>query len=318
MKNELVAANNLIAMAEIPREEIKRQMDRSFLANLVSQHPTLSRNDFLEFINKCQLTGADPRLNQVYLLVHNAWNAEKRCEEPKGTTVFAYQFFTQMAQRTGELDGFGVDTSQDKYMDLVTGEERKSLTSTAWVIRKGCRYEYKARFWEFAKTKKDGSLMKNWKSSPYLMLEKCAVANVMRWAFPESLTGIYTDDEIKGDHVETIVRDTRPSVDKTQPSALEAAKPITEYAAEQKAPSDEINVDDVEKPQDTETKGKIDFADRDIEDLRGEMLEFVKMGSEDMFAKIGKTKQFMIDRINAEKTLNGMKQKYTILMRYQQ
>lgn len=197
--NELVVANNLMSMADMPREEIKRAMDKSYLCNLVRQHPTLDQGAFIEFINKCQLTGADPRLNQVYLLVHNSWNSEKKVTEPKGTTVFAYQFFIQMAQKTGELEDFGVDTVPDSYIDLMSGQEKKSITAKAWVKRNGCKYEYKARFWEFAKTTKDGNLMGNWRASPYLMLEKCAVANVMRWAFPESLSGIYTSDEISKD-----------------------------------------------------------------------------------------------------------------------
>lgn len=197
--NELVVANNLMSMADMPREEIKRAMDKSYLCNLVRQHPTLDQGAFIEFINKCQLTGADPRLNQVYLLVHNSWNSEKKVTEPKGTTVFAYQFFIQMAQKTGELEDFGVDTVPDSYIDLMSGQEKKSITAKAWVKRNGCKYEYKARFWEFAKTTKDGNLMGNWRASPYLMLEKCAVANVMRWAFPESLSGIDTSDEISKD-----------------------------------------------------------------------------------------------------------------------
>lgn len=202
--NELIVANNLMSMADMPREEIKRAMDKSFLCNLVRQHPTLDQAAFVEFINKCQLTGADPRLNQVYLLVHNAWNSEKKVTEPKGTTVFAYQFFIQMAQKTGELEDFGVETVSDTYMDLMTGQEKKSITAKAWVKRKGARYEYKARFWEFAKTNKDGNLMGNWRVSPYLMLEKCAIANVMRWAFPESLSGIHTTEEITNDGAEPV------------------------------------------------------------------------------------------------------------------
>lgn len=329
MSKELVVVNNLMSLADMPKEEIKRGMDRSFLANLVRQHPTLDQTAFIEFINKCQLTGADPRLNQVYLLVHNVWNQDKNSFEPKGTTVFAYQFFIQMAQRTGQLEDFGVDTSQELYMDLMSGQERKSITSKAWVKRAGIKYEYKARFWEFAKTKKDGQLMGNWKISPYLMLEKCAIANVMRWAFPESLSGIYTSDEIAKDGAEPV----QVNAVKSQEWALPAVKPITEYMAPQAssfepilAPTEkrengmvkpeEQAIASAVKPDEQKKDYKIDFAGRDIEDLRSELKEFLSGADQLLFDRIGKTREYMLDKVDFEKTLDGMKQKYSIIMRF--
>lgn len=317
MSKELMAVNNLMSLAEMPKEEIKRAMDRSFLANLVRQHPSLDQSDFIEFINKCQLTGADPRLNQVYLLVHNSWNAEKKLSEPKGTTVFAYQFFIQMAQRTGELEDFGVDTVVEPYLDLMSGQERKSITAKAWVKRKGTRYEYKARFWEFAKVNKDGKLMKNWLSSPYLMLEKCAVANVMRWAFPESLSGIYINDEISKDGSDPV---EVPSLPKPEAKELPSVKPLrvrkeepkpAEVVAEEPKPAAE------EKPPLVVKKDvKIDFTGRDIEDLRSELIDFLKNADQLLFDRIGKTREYMLEKVEFENTLDGMKQKFSIIMRF--
>jgi phage recombination protein Bet len=313
--NELVAVNNLIALADMPREEIKRQMDRSFLANLVRQHPSLDQSAFLEFITKCQLTGADPRLNQVYLLVHNSWNAEKRVTEPKGTTVFAYQYFIQLAQRTGELEEFGVDTYPDMYLDLVTGEERKSITSKAWVKRKGAgRFEYKARFPEFCKTNKEGKLMKNWAASPYLMLEKCSIANVMRWAFPEALSGIYTSEEISKDGSDPVpVQAPKP----TQNQLPVAPKPITAYMAPTSCePVPDAVSEHVAEVVAEKKEYKIDFADRTLEDLRSELIEFLEKADQLLFDRIGKTRDYMIEKVEFEKTLEGMKQKFSIVMRF--
>jgi len=263
--------NELMAMADMPKDQIKRAMDQNYLSNLVRQHPTLDKSQIVEFINKCQLTGADPRLNQVYLLVHNAWNKDKQKEEPKGTTVFAYQFFIQMAQRTGELEDFGVDTVPDTYLDLVTGKERKSLTAIAWVQRKGQgKMTYKARFWEFAKTMKSGDLMGNWKVSPYLMLEKCAIANVMRWAFPESLTGIYTSDEIeKGSQL--------------------PPKPVQAPRVEISAP----------QPISVEQSAS-------LEQVRSDVLDFLNTRQDEWFVKLGKLKANLVQVLENEKTLDGM------------
>jgi phage recombination protein Bet len=277
MTTELTTVNSLMSLAEIPREHVKREMDRNYLSNLVRQHPSLDKRDFIDFINKCQLTGADPRLNQVYLLVHNAYSSETGKSEPKGTTIFSYQFLIQTAQKTGELEGFGVDTVVDTYTDFATGQEKRSLTSTAWVNRKNAgRYEYKARFWEFAKTMRDGKLMGNWKTAPYLMLEKCAVANVMRWAFPESLAGVYISEEMTKDGSQSMVEPVVQPV---------AEKPI------------EIS--------DKKTKSTQDYKD--------EMLAVLESADDSFFEKIGKTREFMLEKVHAEKTYEGIKSKYDIL-----
>lgn len=197
---------DLISMCNMPSNQVKRAMDANYLSMLVKANPNLNKQHFVEFITKAQLTGADPRLNQIYLIVHDSWNSQTQTKEPKGTTVFSYQFFIRLAQQTGELEGFDVDIIEDPYLDLMTGKKRPSVTARAWVTRKGHgKMQYKARLWEFAKTTKDGALMGNWKASPYLMLEKCAVANVMRWAFPEVLGNFYCADEMEkatGSHSE--------------------------------------------------------------------------------------------------------------------
>lgn len=193
-----VITKELIGMSNLPKNQIKRQMDENYLSMLVKANPNLDRQHFVEFITKCQLTGADPRLNQIYLIVHDSWNSQTQRKEPKGTTVFSYQFFIRLAQQTGQLEDFDVETFTDEYLDFNTTRKRPSITAKAWVKRKGQgKFNYKARLWEFAKTTKDGLLMGNWKASPYLMLEKCAIANVMRWAFPEVLGNFYVADEME-------------------------------------------------------------------------------------------------------------------------
>ncbi len=272
--------NDLMAMADMPKDQIKRAMDQNYLSNLVRQHPTLDKSQIVEFINKCQLTGADPRLNQVYLLVHNAWNKDKQKEEPKGTTVFAYQFFIQMAQRTGELEDFGVDTVHDTYLDLVTGKEKKSITAIAWVNRKGKgKTTYKGRFWEFAKTMKSGDLMGSWKTMPYLMLEKCAVANVMRWAFPEALTGLYVAEEI----------------DKDSPPP---PKPVQAPRVEISAPQ-QVAVEPLPEPSNIVPDGA-------FEDLKADTLDFINTRPEVWFKTLGKLKGNVVSVIEKEQTYPGM------------
>jgi phage recombination protein Bet len=273
-------AMQLISMAEMPQDQIKRAMDRIYLQTLVDENPNLKKKDFIEFIVKCQLTGADPRLNQVYLLPHEAWNSQKKMKEPKGTTVFSYQFFIRLAQQTGLLEDWGVDNVEDTYLDMNTGKRRHSLTSTAYVVRKGQgRITYKARFWEFAKTDFNGNLSGNWKNSPYLMIDKCAVANAMRWAFPETLGNLYIYDEMEKATQDHDRPQHRPQVNRPQPTVK---PPVTVVAAESTA------------------------VQEDVEDMRDFLLNFLTGTSDTYFEKVGRTREAMVEKVRAETEAKAM------------
>lgn len=276
---------DLINMCNMPANQVKRAMDSNYLSMLVKANPNLNKQHFVEFITKAQLTGADPRLNQIYLIVHDSWNSQTQTKEPKGTTVFSYQFFIRLAQQTGQLEDFDVDISEDTYLDLMTGKRRPSLTARAWVKRKGQgKLNYKARLWEFAKTTKDGVLMGNWKASPYLMLEKCAVTNVMRWAFPEVLGNFYVADEMEkstGSHTEL-----KPVIEtKIEPILIEKSEELIE-----------------EFP-----------VEKDLEDYRAELKMDLEKSDIDWVAKIGKDKEYMLAKVEYENDLDKMKSMFDFI-----
>jgi phage recombination protein Bet len=290
--------NELMKMSELPREKIVAEMDRNYLAQLVKSNPNLAKEDFVNFITKCQLTGADPRMNQIYLIVHNAWNAQTRQSAPKGTTVFSYQFFLRLAQQTGQLESMEVDTVKEPYLDFNSGEERPSVTTKCHVKRAGQgKITYQARFWEFAKTDKDGKLQGNWKSAPYLMLEKCAVANALRWAFPETLGNMYIADEMekstgmapKANHVEKaqkveVITAPQPKVE---------SEPVYDASV----------IDSI-------------ASERTLEDMKGELLEFIQALPDEWFSKLGKMRSNLIKIVENEKTTDGVKLLYSKTMEY--
>lgn len=292
----LDTTRELITLANMPRNQIKREMDVNYLDMLVKANPTLKKEHFVEFITKCQISGADPRMNQIYLIVHDTWNSQTQTKEPKGTTVFSYQFFIRLAQQTGQLEDFDVEITEESYLDLVSGKRRPSLTAKAWVKRKGQgKLHYRARLWEFAKTTKDGSLMGNWKASPYLMLEKCAVANVMRWAFPEVLGNFYVADEME----------------KATHSEKSAAKQVTIEAKE----SGIIESETPEKPP-VKINHEDEFGfDKNIEDYRRELMVIIEGSDIDWNAKIGKEKDEMLSKVVSEVNLDRMKIMYEFVMK---
>ena len=281
----------LMSMAATPKNQIRREMDKNYLTLLKNANPNLADIYFIDFIHKCQITGADPRLNQIYLITHKSFNKDLQQQEYKGTVIFAYLFFIQMAQKTGQLEDWGVECIDDTYTDIATGRKRPSYTSTCWVKRKGqSKVTYTAYLWELAK-QYNGTLSSTWASAPKLMLNKCAVANAFRWAFPETLGSYYIQDEIK-DAID--VEFTPIHTKNEQVKKVEAIE----------------DVQVVEKVAELDTE-----FERDIEDLRGELIEFLGGASPEFFSKIGKDKVSMLDKVVNTKTYSSMKILYDIVLK---
>jgi phage recombination protein Bet len=283
----------LMSMASTPKNQIRREMDRNYLTLLKNSNPNLADIYFIDFIHKCQITGADPRLNQIYLITHKAFNKDLQQQEFKGTVIFAYLFFIQMAQKTGQLEDWGVECIDDTYVDIASGRKRASFTSTCWVKRKGqAKVTYTAYLWELAK-QYNGALSSTWASAPKLMLNKCAVANAFRWAFPETLGSFYIQDEIK----DTVDVEFTPIPMKSEQERLAVKTVAQEY----------ITPENVEKTDETFEP------ERDIEDYRSELLEFIGSSGQEFFDKLGKDRQYMLDKIEATKNIHSMKTIYDVV-----
>ena len=145
---------------------------RKLLINTVAKNA--SNEEFAMFREMCRATGLNPFQRQIWFIKTNS-----------GVQMMTgINGYYHVANSYPEYDGIEVETVEDK--------AGGPLKSVAKVWRKDRKHPSIgiARWEEFSKS------YGNWKSMPFYMLEKCAEAIALRKAFPQKLSGIYTEEEM--------------------------------------------------------------------------------------------------------------------------
>lgn len=164
-----------------------------------------SDDEFALFVHQCERTGLDPFARQIYCLQRRTKEGDKWINAM--VTQVGIDGFRLIAERTGKYRGQTVP----KFYDAKGNEREVWLDPAKPPV--GCKVGVLhadfaeplfvvVLYEEFVQKRQDGVPNAMWKSKPTVMLAKCAEAGALRKAFPQELSGLYTDDEIPADEIE--------------------------------------------------------------------------------------------------------------------
>lgn len=131
------------------------------------------------FLHVCHKTGLDPLVKQVYSVKYGT----------DRSIIVGIDGFRSVAERTGCY-------APGKESTFSYDPQGRLKSATAYVkkmTRDGTWHEVSASaFWA-----EYGSDKQFWQKMPHVMLSKCAEAIALRKAFPNELSGLYTQDEME-------------------------------------------------------------------------------------------------------------------------
>lgn len=165
--------------------------------------------DLAVFFHQATRTGLDPFAKQIYLIGRRE---NRRERGPDGN--WRDNWGTKYTIQTG-IDGFRLiaDRAARRHQETLGYEDtlwraKGGQWTDSWdedhppaaakvvVLRNGNRFPAVAHFREYAQEKSGGGLTSMWARMPAGQLGKCAEALALRKAFPQDLSGIYTDEEM--------------------------------------------------------------------------------------------------------------------------
>jgi len=158
------------------------------------------------FVAQCKRTGLDPFNRQIYLQERRSKNQQGNWESKKNVQV-SIDGFRVIAQRSGVYAGqVGPHwCGDDGVWREVWLETKPPRAARVGVLRQDFKEPLwaVARWESYVQTKQDGFPNAMWGKMPDLMLAKVAEALALRKAFPNDLSGLYSDTEM--DQADNIV-----------------------------------------------------------------------------------------------------------------
>ena len=141
------------------------------------------------FIEICKSRKLDPFSNQIYFIKRKVWNKNKNAYDEKATIQTGIDGYRTIAARSGQYAG-----NDDYVFDKEVSPTKATATVYRLVAGIRCPFVATARWEQYYPGDKQGF---QWNKMPHVMLGKVAEALALRKAFPEDLSGIYTNEEME-------------------------------------------------------------------------------------------------------------------------
>lgn len=194
------------------------------------------QGDLAVFLHYCQRTGLDPFARQIYMI--GRWDS--KLGRDKFTIQTSIDGLRIVAQRSGEYggqtapmwcgaDGVWKDVWLDKKPPAAAkiGVWRKGFAEPTYAV---------ATLESYCPLTKDGKPTGLWNKMPDVMLAKVAEALALRKAFPNDLSGLYSDEEMEQSKpvqsVKTVSVDV-PAIEAVQEVAPDDRLPLMRDLAQQ-------------------------------------------------------------------------------------
>lgn len=184
MDNKITVKQETAITAGMTREQI--ELIKATVARGASD------NELKLFLYTANRTGLDPLTKQIHFIKRRVWNSQQQAYDEVGTIQTGIDGYRVVAARNG-LAGI-----EDAVFDSEDGKHPNKATVCVYRLVNGTRVPFtaSARWNEYVQAKKDGTPIAMWAKMPYLMLAKVAEALALRKAFPNDLSGVYTNEEM--------------------------------------------------------------------------------------------------------------------------
>ena len=186
---------------------------------LVNGNENISTQETVMFINLCKYQHLNPFLNEAYIIKYGSKPAQ---------LITSKEAFMKRAESNPQYNGFKAGCIVLRNNDVVYTNGAVILHTDkligGWgeVSRKDrdipVRVELSMK--EFSKNQS------TWRTMPATMIRKTAIVNALRETFPDTLGGMYTeDDNLKTDsHTQSEKHDVTPNEEKAQELVKQALK----------------------------------------------------------------------------------------------